>query len=300
LPGRRVSPWQQPSGKAVAVRLRDITVLGRSLAPRYPTNLAIGALSLVVGAAGTVANLLSDVELLESVLWGIGAGLSVFLTWALGRELDSAHDLSAFVGAGLMIVAMPFFDLPTLMVILWLVVVVRMVNRTVGLPATLLDSLALLGLGGWLTWQGHWIVGLVTSTAFLLDGLLTNPLRYHLVLSGLAFAGTVALSVFRGDVAMESGPTMPVIISSVVMAGLFLVVVGTSREVCAVGDATGERLDARRVQAAQLLALLAALLYAWWDGVAGVEALCPLWAAMVGVALYRLVRQVFARSQSQA
>ena len=282
------------------MRLSDITVLGRSLDPRCPTNLAIGALSLVVGAAGAVANLLSDTALLESVLWGIGAGFSVFLTWALARELDPAHDLSAFAGAGLAIAALLVFDLPALMPIFWLLVVLRVVNRTVGPPARPVDTLAVLGLGGWLTWQGHWIVGLMIAVALLLDGLLANPLRYHLVLSGLAFAGTVVLSVFRGDIAMESGPTMPVIISAVVMAGLFLVVVGTSRKVRAVGDATGERLDTGRVRSAQLLALLTALLYAWWEGATGVEALWPLWAAMVGVALFRLAHLFLARGQSQA
>ena len=282
------------------MRLSDFSVLGRSLDARYPTNLAIGALSLVVGVAGAAANLLSGGALRQGVLWGIGAGFSVFLTWALARELDPAHDLSAFAGAGLAIAALLVFDLPALMPIFWLLVVLRVVNRTVGPPARPVDTLAVLGLGGWLTWQGHWIAGLVTTLAFLLDGLLTNPLRYHLLLSGLAFAGTVALSVFRGDIAMESGPTMPVIFSSVVAAGLFLVVVGTSREVHAVGDATREPLDARRVQAAQLLALLTALLYAWWDGSAGVEALWPLWAAMVGVALYRLAHLFLARGQSQA
>jgi hypothetical protein len=282
------------------MRLSDITVLGRSLDPRYPPNLAIGALSLVVGAAGVAANLLSGGALREGVLWGIGAGFGVFLTWALARELDPAHDLSAFAGTGLAIAALLAFDLPALVPIFWLLVVLRVVNRTVGPPARPVDTLAVLGLGGWLTWQGNWIAGLVTALAFLLDGLLTNPLRYHLVLSGFAFAGTLVLSVIRGDIAMDSGPTMPVMISSVVTAGLFLVVVGTSREVRAVGDATGEPLDARRVQAAQLLALLTALLYAWWEGATGVEALWPLWAAMVGVALYRLAHLFLARGQSHA
>jgi len=282
------------------MRLSDITVLVRRLDPRYLTNLAIGVLSLIVAVAGAVANLLSGGALLESILWGIGPGFIVLLSWALARELDPAHDLSAFAGAVLTIAALPFFDLPALMLVFWLLVVLRVVNRTVGLPARPVDTLTVMGLGGWLTWQGNWIVGLVTTLAFLLDGLLTNPLRYHLVLSGLAFAGTVVLSVFRRDVAMESGPTTPVIFSSVVTTCLFMVVVGTSREVLAVGDATGERLDARRVQAAQLLALLTALLYAWWDGLAGVEMLWPLWAAMVGVALYRLAHLFLARRQSRA
>jgi hypothetical protein len=281
------------------VRLRELTAVGRSVDPRYPTLRAIGALSLVVGAAGAVAKLLTGASLLESASWGVGAGFAVLLSWALGRELDPDHDLSAFVGAGLTIAALLFFDLPALMVILWLIVSLRVVNRTVGLPARPLDSLALLGLGGWLAWQGHWIAGVMTAVAFLLDGLLASPLRIHLVLSGVAFAGTVVLSIFHGDIAMEGGPTLPVAISAAVMAGLFLIVIATSRKVQAEGDATGEQLDAGRVRAAQVLALLTACLYAWWEGIAGVEALWPLWAAMVGVALYRIASLVFSRDRAQ-
>jgi hypothetical protein len=282
------------------MRLSDITAVGRSLDLRYPTNLAIGVLSLVVGAAGAAANLLSGANMPESALWGIGAAFAVFLSWALGRELDPDHDLSAFVGAGLMVVALLLSELPALMVIFWLVVALRVVNRTVGLPARPLDSLALLGLGGWLTWQGHWIAGVMTTVAFLLDGLLARPLRYHLVLSGVAFAGTVVLSILHGDMAMEGGPTIPVAISAAVMAALFLMVIATSRELQTACDATGERLDPGRVRAAQILALLTALLYAWWGGIAGVEALSPLWAAMLGVALYGVVSLVFVRNRDQS
>ena len=212
----------------------------------------------------------------------------MFLTWALGRELDPNHDLSAFVGAGLVPIALLLVDTPSLLTMLWLLLVLRIVNRTVGLPAKPLDSLAVLGLGAWLTWQGIWIAGLITAVAFLLDGLLSPPLRIHLLASGLALASTVILSIFQGDIAQENGPTLVVVIASAVMAGLFLIVIATTRELKAVGDATGQMLNPRRVQAAQVLALLTALLLAWWAGASGLITLLPLWAAMIGVGLYRL------------
>ena len=279
------------------MKLSDFTSLGRiPIDPRYPTNLAIGALSLVVTIAGTLWRLLSGLALLESALWGIGAGLVVFLTWALGREIDPDHDLSAFVGAGLVLIALLFLDIPALLVVLWLLTVLRIVNRTVGLPAKPLDSLAVFGLGAWLTWQGYWMVGLITAAAFLLDGLLSPPLRYHLFASGLTLVITVILSVFQGGMAMEGGPTLPVAVSSVAMACLFLVVIVTTGKVEAVGDATGTVLNPRRVQAAQVLALVTALLFAWWDGASGLVAMLPLWAAIVGVGLYRLASLCLSRS----
>jgi hypothetical protein len=280
------------------MKLTDITALGRTpIDPSYPTTLAIAALALVVAIAGAIWQLVSGAALLESVLWGIGAGFLPFLTWALGRELDPDHDLSAFVGTGLVLVAFLLPDTPSLLMILWLLVVLRTVNRSVGLPAKPLDSLGGLGLGAWLTWQGYWIAGLMTAVAFLLDGLLTPPLRHHLFMSGLAFVTTVALSIFHGDMVMETGPTTPVVISSVVVAGLFLVVIATTRELEAEGDATGKPLNLRRVQAAQVLALLSALLFAWWDGTSGVMTVLPLWAAMIGVGLYRLASLFLSRSR---
>jgi hypothetical protein len=271
------------------MKLTDITALGRTpIDPSYPTNRAIAVLTTVVGIAGATLRLLKGTAPLGSALWGIGVGLAVFLTWALGRELDPDHDLSAFGGAGLVPIILLLVGATSLLLILWLLLVLRLVNRTTGLPAKPLDSLGVLGLGAWLTWQGHWMVGLMTSVAFLLDGLLSPPLRRQLFASSLALLATVILSIFQGGMAMESGPDMLVVVFSIVVAGLFLPVIATTREVEAVGDATGEVLNPRRVQAAQLVALLTAVLFAWWAGASGLITLLPLWAAMIGVGLYRL------------
>ena len=130
------------------MKMSDITALGRAIDPRYPTNLAIAVLALVVAIGGTAWRLVTGLPLLESALWGIGAGFVLFLTWALGRELDPDHDLSAFMGVGLALIVLLFFDLPELLLVFWLLLVLRTVNRTTGLPARPLDSLAILGLGG--------------------------------------------------------------------------------------------------------------------------------------------------------
>ena len=271
------------------MKLTDITALGRTpIDPSYPTNRAIAVLATFAVIAGAILRFLKGTAALESVLWGIGAGLAVWLTWALGRELDPDHDLSAFVGAGLVLIALLLVGAPPLLLILWLLVVMRLVNRTTGLPAKPLDSLGALGLGAWLTWQGYWVAGLVTSVALLLDGLLPPPLRRQLFASCLALLATVILSIFSEGVAMDSGPTMLAVVFSIVVAGLFLPVIVTTREVEAVGDATGEVLNPRRVRAAQMLALLTALLFTWWAGVSGILTLLPLWAAMIGVGLYRI------------
>lgn len=279
------------------MKLHDVTALGRPIDPAYRTNRAIAALSLVVLVAAILVRLAGGAAVLEGVVWGTSAGLVVFLTWALARELDPGFDLSAFVGTGLMIVALLFVELPSLLVLFWMLLALRIVNRSTGLPARPLDSVAVLGLGGWLTWQGYWVAGLVTAVAFLLDGLLPRPLKYHLLVAGIALLMTLILTVFQGNLAIESALEMPMVLVVGVATSLFLFLIATSRTVKATGDATGEPLDARRVRAAQGLALLTGLLLAGWEGTSGVVAVLPLWAAGVGAALYRPLRSALSRKQ---
>jgi hypothetical protein len=83
----------------------------------------------------------------------------VFLAWVLCRELDPDHDLSAFVAVGLALGGLFLWGLTRLVVLLWLILILRVVNRTMGLPAGILDSLAVLGLGIWLSFGGNWGYG---------------------------------------------------------------------------------------------------------------------------------------------
>lgn len=271
------------------MRIRTITSLGRAVDPAYRTNRAITLLALVAAAAMSAFRILSGDPPPASLSAGAAVGFALFLTWAVARELDPAHDLSAFVGVGLAPLGMLFLGTPSLLLVLWLLLALRLVNRTVGLPATPLDSLAVLGLGTWLSWQGDWLVAPITALAFLLDGLLAPPLRYHLVFSILSFAAAGIMALWRGQEVPARNITLPLTLALALTSLLFGVVIATTREVQATGDATGEPLNPARVRAAQILTLLAASLYVVWGGEPGAVALLPVWASMAGVGLYRLV-----------
>lgn len=55
----------------------------------------------------------------------------------------------------------------------------RVVNRSIGLPAKRSDSLLVLALASWLGLNGAWYGLLCTAVAFLLDSVLVNPLPRH-------------------------------------------------------------------------------------------------------------------------
>jgi hypothetical protein len=271
------------------MKMQDVTALGRPLDPNYATNRAIALLAgLVVVGSGLARLWLAGDGLLEAALWGIGAGLAVFLAWALGRELDPDHDLSAFAGAGLTTMGLFFLPRPGLLALFWMLPAVRVVNRTTGLPARLLDSLLLLGLGAWLTWQQGWVYGLATAGAFLLDARLAPRLARQLFFAAVSAAAALVLPLLNGQGFQAERLTAPLFAATAAVAALMVVVIGTTRALEATGDETGEPLNPVRVRAGQALAAGTALLVAWWQGQAGIEALMPLWAALLGVALYRL------------
>lgn len=268
------------------MKLKDVSAIMRVLDPRYPTNLAIIIVGVVTGAVALLYQLVDGLDLVDSLLWGVAAALTVGLSWAISRELDPDHDLSAFVAAALAIVGLVIFGLPGFVIHLWLVVLARIVIRPVGFPARLPDSLALLALGGWLAWGGNWIAGLMTAVAFLLDARLAEPLKRQLYFAGAALLMTVVFVILNGW-NRPAGDTS-YLAAVLIIAVLFIWVIVRSGTVTRPTDATGQPMDARRVRATQLLSLLTALLAAWWYGNAGVVQLMPLWAALLGIALFRI------------
>lgn len=214
--------------------------------------------------------------------------MAVFFAWALCRELDPDHDLSAFVATGLALVGLFFWDLPNLGALLWVLLVVRIVNRTAGLPATALDSLAVLGLGGWLSAQGNWGYGVITTTALFLDSQLVPRNRRQILFAGLGIAITVVAAAMRRAIWGEGGVSPLAGLIGLGISVAFVPVVVGAGQVESVGDETGEVLRPVRVQMGQGLALLAGVEVAFWGGELGLVSMMPLWAAALGGSIFCL------------
>jgi hypothetical protein len=267
-----------------------LTTVGRSIDLSYPTNRAIALVSLVVMVGAALLRRLSGASWIQSALWSAQAGLSVFLAWALCRELDLDHDLSAFVAVGLALGGLFLWGLPRLSVVLWLMLVVRVVNRTMGLPAGILDSLGVLGLGIWFSLEGNWAYGVVTVAAFLLDSQLPTRAPRQLVFAILGVLGTATAAILGG--ALPGDGELSVLGGLIALAASvsFVPVIVESRDITSVGDETGRPLEPIRVQAAQVLTLIVGLETALLGGIPAFGSLMPLWAAVLGASFYWLYR----------
>lgn len=273
------------------MEMRNFTSIGRPIDPNYPTNRAIAMLVALAAFGGTILKLAMGVALFQSVLWGLSAGLAVFLTWAICRELDPDYDLSAFVAVGFAIIALVLWDLPDASLLFWLLLSVRIVNRTTGLPATFFDSLGVLTFGSWLSFQGNWGIGVLTAVAFFLDGQLPSAnqqQKLFALLSGVAAVSALAIGThtFGADgIPLALGIALG-------CCGFFWPVFADSRTMATIADDTGESLNGHRVQSGQILALVAGVEIAVWHGSLGLVAMMPLWSAVLGAATYRWIMRL--------
>jgi hypothetical protein len=269
------------------MELSKITAIGRPLDPKYPPNLAIAVTTCVIILGGFIVHLLQTGAWDKSILWGIGSGLYVFLAWALCREIDPDHDLSAFVAVVFTLIALFIGGFYGQGILFWLLLAIRIVNRTTGLPATILDSTALLGLGSWVTFQTNWGYGALTIAAFALDSCLEPKHRRQIIFASLSAVITI-IAVCQNEAGFELILTREsggiIAAASVVF---FLLILG-SKNISSKADATNENLDPKRIQAGQMLTLLTGINAVLWNGASGIKLTAPLWAAGVGAVLYRM------------
>lgn len=148
--------------------------------PRLQSNVVALGISVVAGMAALAAHLVDDTGVAEGLLDAFGAGIAVFLTWALGRELDPDHDSSALV-AELGAFAL-WFWLPSSAGLLFATLIpTRLIVRSTGRAPTRGDLiLATLVAGGTVaavvsSYEG-WVEPRVIEWLVLGAGVLSLPL----------------------------------------------------------------------------------------------------------------------------
>lgn len=278
------------------MELSKITALGRPLDPKYPPNLAIAVTTCAVILGGFFVHLFQTGILGKSILWGIGSGLYVFLAWALCREIDPDHDLSAFAAAAFTLIALFIWGFYGLGILFWLLLAIRIVNRITGLPATILDSAALLGLGAWVTFHTNWGYGALTIAAFALDSCLEPRHRRQIIFTSLSAVITIS-AVCQTEAGFDfifNQENLGIIVAA---SAVFLLLILGSKNISSRADATNEHLDPKRIQAGQMLTLLTGINAVLWNGASGIKLTAPLWAAGVGAALYRFYLFLFGKYQ---
>lgn len=265
------------------------TAIGRPVDPTYRTNRIILILTPIAALVAGVLAFMNNNELLPALGTAVLVAIGTFLTWALAREIDPDHEWSAFVSTALYWLGMLLLGQPTiaLLALALMMISMRIVSRIVGPAAKIGDSVMMLVLIGLVAFVDVWVLALVGVAALLMDGLMSNPVRRHLLfaLLGLAIVGAKLL---LQDVGQPAALDAPYLLGVIVIGIAYSATILATRSLECGCDLPDYDLDVRRVRAAMVLALLVGIVAAVWGGNQGVLQLLPLWAGMLGTALYRL------------
>ncbi len=269
--------------------LYRLTSIARVLDPHYPTNRAV--LLLLPAAAGVAGAMalwrgsgLSDIAL--SALFGTAAAVA---GWSFARELAPDLERLAFLGMLLTFSAFLTVESSSLVLVFAAEFLVRIVNRSVGLPAQNVDSAFVAALAVWGTWSGPYPgLGLIGALAFGLDASMKERFRRHWIFAGICLVAAGLSLDGQGPWWMPE--TLPATAAGplLIVAAAYGLTMWRTRRVTSVADATGKPLSSARVVAGMAVGLLAGL-QALARGQAGLEEAALVWAVLASVPLGALV-----------
>lgn len=261
--------------------------IGRTLDFKYVSNRIAVYLSLGCLILGSGMQWLQGRGAAAALFWGFRAAASVFLAWALARELDPFRHFPAIAASGVSLTGVFLWGLPDLGLLFWMLIGIRILNRTTGLKPKMFDIAFYAGLGMWMAYMGHWEAHLLTILVLSMNGLWDKDKKSY-VMAAAAAAGISVLLVFNVPPWSFSPFIGMAFGAAVVGAAIFAPAIIQSSKMQSSGDKLGYKLKPIRVQSAQIFAALFWLVHAMLEGSSGLMALFPLYAAGICSGVYVL------------
>ncbi|PTQ82942.1 hypothetical protein C8U37_11519 [Trichococcus patagoniensis] len=162
--------------------------LGRSMDFGYKTNRIIVLSSVIVAAIGW--------WLTGNVLSGVYIGFSLFLTWALVRELDPNHEYAAFLAAAFSLLNVLYYENIQLLVVVWILLLMRIVNGITGKKLTTFDIFSVLGLTTYLSFNDGNSIYLMIFILAMVFSIKTGEKKREALIASVISIGIVAAERF--------------------------------------------------------------------------------------------------------
>ena len=261
------------------------TSILRTLDPGYPTNRVVWLLMPAGAVVAGIAVFLQGGATLEIVIAALSGAVVVLGGWALGRELAPDADSISFVSLLLAFAIFLVVESSSILLLFVALLLVRTVNRTVGLPSRPTDSMVVVSVTVWVTYglSFPWL-GLIGFLAFALDASLKERLRRQWIFAGICLVATgPALS--RDGLYSLQETTLPAMVGLPVLIGVgYGLTMWRTRAVKSLADATGAPLSLERVRAGMVVGCLVGL-QSLTRGQFGIEVAALVWASLAGVSL---------------
>lgn len=272
-----------PSGLAGII---GNSTLWRGLSPRNKSHLAIFGCCAVAFAGVLAVQVIDGREPAAAVAIAVNAGVMLFLSWAIARELDPDFPRSAFAAVAIAALILAGGS-EAAGASVGVLMALRIAGRSTGNQPSLLDLVVAPVLAAAFAWLDRgWIGGVAVAVALVWDTLLPQPgPRRNYLGAAVTLAATVAVTLFRDTLGagFVTGGWLGWVVVAAALAAFPAIRHYVPRSRC---DRTRQTIEPERLKAARLLALGTGLTGFAVFGTEAAPLLAGLWGALIGIAIY--------------
>ena len=265
------------------------TSMGRPIDPAYPSNRALLIILPLLALVSAGLALIGQIEA-SPLAAAFSGALTAFAAWALTRELAPDYNVDAFVALALAWTLNVAFEARQVLLLFVAMVLVRLVNRSTGLPSRSLDTFGVFGFCTWAAFTTQQpLILLVASSAFALDAILKEPLRRHFFVAAAFLIVFFYLLLGNASILANDLTVADWFVAVTIALGILLVAI-TAPSPVTYCDTSPDRLDRVRVNTGLVVGILLAFQALLTDG--GSAWLdTPIWACFVAVLVSSAIRK---------
>ena len=259
--------------------------LGRPIDFGEKVNKIAMLATIFICVAVTLWKTSSGMDSGEAVMFSMTSGLGFLLSYIIALELDPDRQLGGLIGGALTVLGYYFFGAGNIAVMLWLLFILRMLNRSSGDRHRIGDNVIIIASAVWLGKEGFWVYPLLTGAAYILESQIKGGYFRSLYLAGISLAGLIIAEFSKESVVL----TMDMIVLNCFAIILFLPEIRIAEYTQAKGDKNGKRLIPKRLQATMGFFCMLLVAAIFLHGNEAGKQLLPGTMAAIGCGLYLLV-----------
>lgn len=264
--------------------------LGRNMDFSYKTNQMIALSSVLTAAIGWM--------LTRNILSGVYIGFSVFLTWALARELDPKHQYSAFLAAACSLLNLLYYETIQLLVVGWILVLMRIVNGITGKELTTFDIFSVLGLTIYLSLTNGNSIYLMLFVLAMIFSIKAGAKTREAVIASAISIGVIAVDrFFINDLSFNRIDFSNTVTLFLIVVLVFSLIVFWFLSKDEAEDDKGNKVNRSKQLASQILYSATVLLLFFFGG-ASLNNLIIYLSALLGVTSYFIGAKILNRNRS--
>lgn len=259
--------------------------LGRKIDIHYKTNKVILVFALIITALGYLVT----VDIKSSLY----IGASIFMSWALTREIDPKHEYSAFAAASLSVINLFYFRKIEILSFFWILLTIRLINGITGKKITNLDIFLVFILTTFLTISnknGVYFIPFMISTILLIKEKI--KFRANWVFTVLALIIFIAESFFLEYYYIKNLQNITAFTAASIMVPIIYIFIKKLININGVLDDKGGQANKKRVRNSQTFYGITILILVLFSEIS-VNTVITYLSVIIGIILYSVFVKSF-------